>query len=235
MYPKQIEILVVRKIFYTLIFSITIFSAYAQTAAYKEKFSDADYYFLFEEYGKALKLFQELYTKDQKNANINYLIGLCYIQSIKDKEKVQAIPYLEYATQFINPKYKEGKYKETQAPVYSLYYLAFAYRLDKKFEKAIECFTKATEIAPQFDYPLHNLGTVSYDREQLDQAMHYFHQSLELNENNFATLNDLGCALYLEDKVDEALVFLKKALIANNNYRLPYHNIGYIAFKNNLL
>jgi len=142
LYPKQIEILVVRKIFYTLIFSITIFSAYAQTAAYKEKFSDADYYFLFEEYGKALKLFQELYTKDQKNANINYLIGLCYIQSIKDKEKVQAIPYLEYATQFINPKYKEGKYKETQAPVYSLYYLAFAYRLDKKFEKAIECYKK---------------------------------------------------------------------------------------------
>lgn len=112
----------------------------SQTADFKNKFSDADYYFLFEDYSKALKIYLELYDSDKTNANINYLIGLCYVQSVKDKEKIKAIPFLEYASKNINPKYVEGKYKETKAPIYSLYYLAFAYKLNNQFEKAIESY-----------------------------------------------------------------------------------------------
>ncbi|MBI4944988.1 MAG: OmpA family protein [Bacteroidetes bacterium] len=116
--------------------------SFSQTTDFIEKFGDADYYFLFEEYNKALKIYQDLYNLDKTNANINYLIGLCYIQSIKDKDKIKSIPFLEFASQNINPKYKEGKYKETKAPAYCLYYLAFAYRLNKEFDKAIETYKK---------------------------------------------------------------------------------------------
>ncbi len=123
---------------------------YSQTSDFKDKFSDADYYFLFDEYGKALKLYLELLKTDNSNSNINYLVGLCYIQSIKDKDKTKAIPYLEVASKNIDPNYKEGKYKETKAPVYSLFYLAFAYRLDKEFDKAIATYqTYLSQLNPK--------------------------------------------------------------------------------------
>lgn len=123
-----------------IVFLIESTGIFAQNSNFKDKFSDADYYFLFEEYSKALKIYLELLKTDNSNANINYLTGLCYVQSVKDRDKTKAIPYLVAASKNINPKYKEGKYKETTAPVYTLFYLAFAYRLDRDFDKAIETY-----------------------------------------------------------------------------------------------
>ncbi|MBN2266951.1 MAG: tetratricopeptide repeat protein [Candidatus Babeliaceae bacterium] len=102
-------------------------------------------------------------------------------------------------------------------------------------EAAIKYFKEAIEKAPAFDYAYHNLGTTAFDQNNLDDATEWFHQSLERNAANFATLNDLACVLYLQDKVNEAIPLLKKAIEANEHYRLPYHNLGYIAYTKQLL
>ncbi len=104
----------------------------------KNNFYDAESWILFEDYKEALPLYQELLTKFPDNSNIKYRIGQCYINTRGEKKK--AISYLEDAVKNIDPKYKEGKFRETGAPYDALYFLANAYRINNQLDKAIETY-----------------------------------------------------------------------------------------------
>lgn len=107
---------------------------------FKNKFQDAEYFFLFEDYKSALPLFLELYKMDSTNSNINYKIGVCY-----NEDKLlahHAIGYLEKAVKTISPKYKESSYKEIGAPYDAYHYLGKALQRDFEFDRAIEAFKK---------------------------------------------------------------------------------------------
>lgn len=101
-------------------------------------FYDAESWILFEDYKEALPLYQQLLKIYPTNSNYKYRIGQCYINTPGEKEK--AISYLEDAVKNINPKYKEGKFKETKAPYDALYYLANAYRINNQIDKALETY-----------------------------------------------------------------------------------------------
>jgi hypothetical protein len=101
-------------------------------------FHDAESWILFEDYKEALPLYQQLLKIYPTNSNYKYRIGQCYINTPGEKEK--AISYLEDAVKNINPKYKEGKFKETKAPYDALYYLANAYRINNQIDKALETY-----------------------------------------------------------------------------------------------
>ncbi len=121
----------------------------------EQQFDDAEYDFLFEEYELALKNYNKLYENDSTNANINYRLGVCRLQTSNDVSgKAMAIPYLEYASQNITKRYNEGSYKEKNAPSDVLFYLGVAYKFDHKFDQSIEVFNKLLEyIGPnQADY-----------------------------------------------------------------------------------
>ncbi|MBI4648097.1 MAG: PD40 domain-containing protein [Bacteroidia bacterium] len=105
----------------------------------KSKFIDAEFDFLYEEYDKALSKYLYLYNRDSLNANVCYRIGLCYLNL---PEKTKAIPFLEKAIQKITDDYREGSYSEINAPVDAFLYLGHAYRIDNRFDKAIESFNK---------------------------------------------------------------------------------------------
>ena len=75
---------------------------------------------------------------DPTNSNYKYRIGQCYINTPGEKEK--AVSYLEDAVKDINPDYKEGKFKEKQAPYDALYYLANAYRINNQIDKALDTY-----------------------------------------------------------------------------------------------
>ena len=104
----------------------------------KNYFYDAESWILFEDYKEALPLYQQLLRIYPKNSNYKYRIGQCYINTPGEKEK--AMTYLEDAVKNINPKYKEGKFKETGAPFDAFYYLANAYRINNKLDKALETY-----------------------------------------------------------------------------------------------
>src|SRR5450756_2554899 len=55
-------------------------------------------------------------------------------------EKIRAVSYLEDAVKNIDPKYKEGKFKETGAPYDAIYYLANAYRINNQIDKALKTY-----------------------------------------------------------------------------------------------
>jgi len=104
----------------------------------KLTFYDAESWVLFEDYKEAIQLYLRLNKFYPNNANFKYRIGQCYINIPGEKEK--AVSFLEDAVKNINPKYKEGRYKETGAPYDALYYLANAYRINNQLDKALETY-----------------------------------------------------------------------------------------------
>jgi len=106
----------------------------------KEKFLEAESYFLFEEYTEALPAYLILNENDPTNDNINYRIGVCYLNITYEKEK--SIEFLEKASKNITLDYKEGSFKETRCPLEVYFFLGDAYRVNDNLDKALENYHK---------------------------------------------------------------------------------------------
>lgn len=106
----------------------------------KEAFLDGEYFLSYESYIDALSFYQKIYDQNPENANINYKIGLCYL-NIPGKKDL-AIPYFEKAVLNITSDYKEGNYKEQKAPEDAMFFLGNAYQIQNRFSDAIVTFKK---------------------------------------------------------------------------------------------
>ena len=104
----------------------------------REMFVSAEGDLLFEDYAEALPKYLSLLQIYPENYNLYFRIGQCYLNTPGQKEK--AIPFLETASQNIDPEYRRGKLRETGAPYDVLYFLANAYRISNDFEKAVETY-----------------------------------------------------------------------------------------------
>lgn len=122
------------------IFLFSLSGLKAQTYTYREKFVEGNYLILEENYSKALENFLAAYQLDSTNANINYLIGLCYIKSIAEKDK--AAYYLKKAALDVNENYTPFEAREKSAPVNVFYYLGAGYHLTYQIDSAIKYFEK---------------------------------------------------------------------------------------------
>jgi len=125
------------------------------TKEFKRIFFDADYLYETEFYEEAFNRYNNLLTLDPGNSNILFHCGACCLK-IPGKE-AEAITYLKEAVKGVTLSYKEGKHKESGAPVLSYFMLGQAYHLNYMFDEAIESYTKSLEIgenqAPmQLDY-----------------------------------------------------------------------------------
>jgi len=76
----------------------------------RSMFVEAESYFLFEEYKDALPLYQRILQADPENFNLNYKIGICYLNDVYQVEK--SIPYLETASKGTSPNSKTTSFKE---------------------------------------------------------------------------------------------------------------------------
>jgi outer membrane protein OmpA-like peptidoglycan-associated protein len=127
---------------FLLIFSLSIFfnDIYSQESKsnYKENFVQGNLLILEQNYSLALKYFLDAYKIDSSNANINYKVGLCYLQSANEKNK--ALPYLEKAVKNISHNYADMEPREKKAPEMALLYLGTAYRLAYKFDESNSAF-----------------------------------------------------------------------------------------------
>ncbi len=111
----------------------------------KENFYDAEFFYAEEDYAEALYAYTKVYNEGYgENSNINYRIGSCLLQI--EGKKVEAIPYLEKATENIAEKrYREGSFKEENAPADAYLQLANAYRINNQFDEAIKNYRKFLE------------------------------------------------------------------------------------------
>ena len=133
---------------YSSVFFLTFFlSGFSQNISEKETFEDAEYFFASEDYSEALSAYLRLYKRGfQDNANINYRIGICYLNSSTEKDK--AASYLEKAVKNVSEKYNEGSIKETNAPFDAYLYLGNALRINMQLDQAIEAYQKFISLSP---------------------------------------------------------------------------------------
>jgi len=125
------------KVFVLLLFlSLT---AYPQgEERLKDVFVEAESYFLFEEYTDALPLYQRILLVDPENFNLNFKVGICYLNDIYQVHK--SIAYLERAVKGIDPESKTTSFKERQSPPEAFYYLGNSYRANNRLDEAIEAY-----------------------------------------------------------------------------------------------
>lgn len=83
----------------------------------------------------------ELHELEPENANINYRLGLSYLNS--NKNKLNALKYLQLIpTDHLTKNYDYYNDTETQAPVEAMYYLAHAYHLNNMVDSAIAVYER---------------------------------------------------------------------------------------------
>ena len=106
----------------------------------EDSFLEAEYFLMNESYSDALTYYLQLYEKLPDNANLAYCVGVCYL-NIPGKKNL-SIEYLEYAIKNMSAKHKEGTLTQVAAPYDALFELGRAYRINYRFDKAKETFTK---------------------------------------------------------------------------------------------
>ncbi|MCI5058948.1 MAG: SPOR domain-containing protein [Flavobacteriales bacterium] len=131
--------LLIRHIFLALAILIGLNSK-AQDSDYQISFEQARNYLLEGHTDKALPILKGIADKFPSNANVNYLLGVCYTE--EDIITKQSIYHLEKAAQNVSLDYSPSSYLEKRAPVFVYYFLVVAYSQNRMCEKAVESFYK---------------------------------------------------------------------------------------------
>jgi outer membrane protein OmpA-like peptidoglycan-associated protein len=172
----------------------------------KEYFLDAEFFFAQEEYYDALYDYMELYNNGYRdNANINYRMGICYLNVPGQKDK--SISFLNVATNTVTSKYKSGSFKETRAPLDAWLFLGNAYRVNNQLDKAIEVYTKYKSLTK-------SASEIQYTDQQIAAcklAIQFMNKPLDIRKTNLGTPVNTNSSNF-------------KAVVSGNGKRLVYMN-----------
>jgi outer membrane protein OmpA-like peptidoglycan-associated protein/tetratricopeptide (TPR) repeat protein len=162
-------------------------AAQTQQTDARTTFSDAEYYFLYQDFSEALPLYLKLAEEEPQNSNICYKIGVCYLNL--SGQKVKAIPYLESAVKSIGQNYKEGSFKELSAPVEAFFHLGNAYRIANRIDEAIESFSiYKDKLDPKdvinYDFAVQQINACKRAREMMAMPLSVNYEVINLFENS---------------------------------------------------
>lgn len=143
-------------------------------------FLEAEYFMMNEDYSDALGGYLKIYEKLPDNSNVAYCIGVCYL-NIPGKKNL-SVDYLETASKNMSAKHKEGTLSQVTAPYYALFDLATAYRINYKFEKARETFTKYLGTLLPDDHE--NIDFIKHEIEVCDMAKNLIANPVSFTEEN---------------------------------------------------
>ncbi len=134
-----------KKIIY-LVLSFISMSGFAQkknSADYAKNIKEANLLILELNYTQALKYLHAAYHIDSMNANINYKLGQCYLETSGEKHK--ALKYLEKASENVSRNFDPMSPTEKTAPVNTYRLLGIAYRLRNQMNESNTMFDKYKE------------------------------------------------------------------------------------------
>jgi tetratricopeptide (TPR) repeat protein len=199
------------KILVSIVLAIFIFDSYSygQFNKIKGTYLEGDEYFFAEDYQEAIYYYLQILDKGYTNANIQYKIGVCYL-NIPGSE-TNAIPYLEEAAKHISKKYKTKDITEHQAPLHTLFYLGNAYRIDNQLDKALTVYDKFIN-SPGYDGK-YNLDIVESEIKACEIAKIIQDSPVELNWSHFKEpINTSSSETYPVISGDETVLVFQRAL-----------------------
>jgi tetratricopeptide (TPR) repeat protein len=172
-------------LFFTIVLIIPVYSQ--ENKELQDSFLEAEYFLMNEAYADALTNYLQLYEKLPDNSNLAYCIGVCYL-NIPGKKNL-SIGYLENAAKNMSAKHKEGTLTQIAAPYDALFELGRAYRINYRFDKAKETFTKYLETLLPDDRE--NIDFVKNEIKVCDTAKDLIAKPVAYTEENVGdTFND---------------------------------------------
>ncbi|MCU0360998.1 MAG: hypothetical protein MUF75_09820 [Bacteroidia bacterium] len=105
---------------------------------YKSYFEEGSYLLVENDPAGALRNFEIAYRMDSSSANINYMLGICYLQSAMKKTRAEY--HLAKAIQNISNSYKADMASEKAAPPLAYYFYGQALHVNYKFDEALKQF-----------------------------------------------------------------------------------------------
>jgi hypothetical protein len=162
----------------------------------EELYRDANSYFYFEDYEEALALYLNVYSYQPNNSNLEYRIGICYLNIPGSKNR--AIGFLEKATTNISKRYNENSLKETGAPVDVIFYLANAYFINNQLDKAqesYELFQREVKSESRYNmsYFNHQVNSLKSSRQKQNFPVNFIRENLgEAFNDRFSNFNPVA-------------------------------------------
>lgn len=144
-----------------------------QESDFQKNFNIAKRHLSNREISDALPYLLYLNQKNPKNANLKYLIGLCYVELEIINPKT--IELLTEASNKMSLEYNPNTIEEQRVPIYVYYYLSIAYAQNKECELAEKNRDIFMDIYPYDDlyYPdesmrwIKNCGSMNAQPEQI--------------------------------------------------------------------
>lgn len=167
---------------FTLFLVLQVYSQ--ENTEIQEPFLEAEYFMMNEDYTDALAYYLQLYEKLPDNANLAYCIGVCYL-NIPSKKNL-SVEYLENAIKNMSVKHKEGSITQIAAPYDALFELGKAYRINFKFEKAKEAFTRYLSTLLPDDHE--NIDFIKHEIEVCDMAKDLIATPVTYSEENIGEI-----------------------------------------------
>lgn len=116
----------------------------AQGEASADNFNQAKLHLANHKLSQAIPILEKLWKEDPNNANLNYLLGLCYVK--EDVQISKAVELLEAASSIYTKNYASGSNRERRAPEYVYYYLTIAYSKNEQCEEALRALNKFYQV-----------------------------------------------------------------------------------------
>lgn len=132
-----------KKILFPLLVS-SIFCLSNDNQLKAQSFNEAKVHLANHKLDQAIPILEKLWANDQSNANLNYLLGLCYVK--EDRKLEKAVTLLETAASIYSSDYDTKENKERRAPEYVYYYLTIAYSKTNRCEKALGALNKFYQV-----------------------------------------------------------------------------------------
>lgn len=133
-----------RTLFTLLLCSVFFVPVFAQNGATADNFNQAKLHLANHKLSQAIPILEKLWKNDPNNANLNYLLGLCYVK--EDVKISNAVELLEAASSIYTKNYESGSNRERRAPEYVYYYLTIAYSKNGQCEDALRALNKFYQV-----------------------------------------------------------------------------------------
>jgi tetratricopeptide (TPR) repeat protein len=97
---------------------------------------------------------------------------------------------------------------------------------DKDFDMAIEAFTSAIALDPNYAHAYIGRGNAYADKGQYDRAIEDFNKAIALNPNDASAYNNRGYAYVSKGQYDRAIEDFNKVIALDPNLALAYFTRG---------
>lgn len=100
---------------------------------------------------------------------------------------------------------------------------------DLQDEGHVEVYLRyAINKDPKYYKAYYNLGILSFNKGDIDEAIDYFKTALKYNKKNSYILTNLGCCYLAKKNLTIAKFYFNKAINLNSQNPTNYYNLAYI-------